>query len=54
VKGFYQKRGFYFDEIFSPIVKMSFICVVLDLAASLDLEVDEMDAKTAFLHGELD
>ena len=54
VKGFNQKRGVDFDEIFSPVVKISSICVVLGLAASLDLEVEQMDVKTAFLHGDLD
>ncbi|WMV15201.1 hypothetical protein MTR67_008586 [Solanum verrucosum] len=34
VKGFNQKKGIDFDEIFSPVVKMSSICVVLGLAAT--------------------
>ncbi|GJR09098.1 putative RNA-directed DNA polymerase [Tanacetum coccineum] len=54
VKGFSQKRGIDFDEIFSLIVKMGSIRVVLGLAASLDLEVEQMDIKTTFLHGDLD
>lgn len=54
VKGYSQKRGIDFDEIFSPVVKMGSIRVVLGLAASLDLEVEQMDVKTAFLHGDLD
>jgi hypothetical protein len=33
---------------------MSSICVVLGLAASLDLEIEQMDVKTAFLHGDLE
>ncbi|GKV41223.1 hypothetical protein SLEP1_g48789 [Rubroshorea leprosula] len=53
-KGFSQKKGVDFSEIFSPIVKMSSIKVVLGLAACLDLEVEQMDVKTAFLHGDLD
>ncbi|GJW67627.1 putative RNA-directed DNA polymerase [Tanacetum coccineum] len=39
---------------FSPVVNMGSIRVVLGLAASLDLEVEQMDVKTAFLHGDLD
>ena len=35
VKGFSQKQGIDFDEIFSPVVKMSSIRVVLGLIASL-------------------
>ncbi|RVW22327.1 Retrovirus-related Pol polyprotein from transposon TNT 1-94 [Vitis vinifera] len=54
VKGFNQKKGIDFDEIFSPVVKMSSIRVVLGLTASLDLEIQQMDVKTAFLHGDLD
>ncbi|KAJ0865779.1 putative RNA-directed DNA polymerase [Helianthus annuus] len=54
VKGFSQRKGIDFDEIFSPVVKMSSIRVILGLAASLDLEVEQMDVKTAFLHGDLD
>ena len=30
------------------------IRVVLGLATSLDLEIEQMDVKTAFLHGDLD
>ena len=53
VKGFQQRKGVDFDEIFSPVVKMSSIRVVLGLAASMDLEIEQLDVKTAFLHGDL-
>jgi Reverse transcriptase (RNA-dependent DNA polymerase) len=33
---------------------MSSIWVVLGLAASLDLEIEQLDVKTAFLHGDLE
>jgi len=54
VKGFNQKKGVDFDEIFSPTVKMLSIHVVLGLATSLDLEVKQMDVKATFLHGDLE
>ena len=54
VKSFNQKRRIDFDEIFSPVVKMPSIRVFLSLAATLDLEVEQMDVKTTFLHGDLD
>ena len=54
VKGFSQKKGVDFEEIFSPVVKMSSIRVVLSIAASQNLEVEQMDVKTAFLHGDLE
>ena len=53
VKGFNQKKGIDFDEIFSPIVKMSSNRVVLGLATSLNLEVQQLNVKTTFLHGDL-
>ena len=54
VEGFNQKKGIDFDEFFSPVVKMTSIHTVLGLAASLNLEVEQMDVKTAFLHGDLE
>ena len=54
VKGFGQKKGIDFEEIFSPVVKRSSIRVVLALAASQDLEIEQLDVKTAFLHGDLE
>ena len=54
VKGFSQKHGVDFDEIFSLVVKMNSIPVVLGLVASLDLELEQLYVKTAFLHGDLE
>ena len=54
VKGFNKKKGIEFEEIFSPVVKMSSICVALGLATRLNLEVEQLDVKTAFLHGDLE
>ena len=48
VKGFNQKQEIDFDEIFSLVVKMSSIRVVLRLVASLDLELEQLNVKTAF------
>ena len=54
VKGFAQKEGIDFNEIFSPIVKMSSIRIIFGLVATLDLECEQLDVKNAFLHGELE
>ncbi|KAI5312737.1 hypothetical protein L3X38_041911 [Prunus dulcis] len=54
VKSFSQKKGIDFEDIFSPVVKMSSIYVVFNLAASLNLEIEQLDVKTAFLHGDLE
>jgi len=54
MKGFGQRKGVNFDEIFCLVVKMTSIRVILGLAASLNLEVEQMDVKTTFLHGDLE
>ena len=54
MKGFNQKKGIDFEEIFSLVVKMSSIRVALGLAARLNLEVEQLDVKIAFLHGDLE
>jgi hypothetical protein len=54
VKGFAQKKGIYFDEIFSPIVKMTSIRTILSHVAVEDLHLEQLDVKTIFLHGDLE
>lgn len=53
VKGCNQKKNIDFDEIFSPMVKMTSIKIVLGLAPSLNLKIEQLDVKTVFLHGDL-
>ncbi|MCO5608030.1 hypothetical protein L7F22_062233 [Adiantum nelumboides] len=52
-KGFKQEHGIDFNEILSPIVKMTTLCMVLGLVAHEDMELSKMDVKTVFLHGDL-
>ena len=54
VKGCNQKKGIDCEEIFSPMVKMTSIRAILGLTAKQDLEVEQLDVKIAFLHGDLD
>jgi hypothetical protein len=54
VKGFAQKKGIDFDEIFSPVVKMTSIRTILSLVAVEDLHLEHLDVKTSFLHGDLE
>jgi hypothetical protein len=54
VKGFAQNKGIDFDEIFSPIVKMTSIRTILILVAVEDLHLEQLDVKTSFLHGDLE
>ena len=50
VKGFQQKNVVDFDEIIAMVVKMTSIRI----AASMDLEIEQLDVKTAFLHADLE
>ena len=52
-KGYSQVEGIDFGEIFSPIEKFTSIRFMLSLAASFYLEVEQMDVKRTFLHGDL-
>ena len=54
VKRFQQKEGIDYNEIFSSMVKLTTIRMVLVLVARDDLYLEQMDVKTAFLHGDLD
>lgn len=47
-------EGVDYNEVFSPVVKHSFIRILLAIAAYFDLELDQMNVKTAFLHEILD
>ena len=42
------------EKTFSPVVRFTSICLILATVAHLDLELYQMDVKTAFLNGELD
>jgi len=53
-KGYTQMEGVDFLETFSPVVRFDSIRVILAMVAHLDLELHQMDVKTAFLNGELD
>ena len=53
-KGYSQVEGIGFHEIFSPVVKLVSTRTVLALTALLNLELEQLDVKTTFLHGDLD
>lgn len=53
-KGFTQVEGVDFHEIFSPVVKHCSIRQMLTMVTQMDMELEQLDVKTAFLHGELE
>ena len=53
-KGYAQKYGIDYDEIFSPAVRFSSIRPLLAFAVQHDFLIHQMDVETAFLNGKLD
>lgn len=53
-KGFTQIEGIDYNEIFSPVVKHVSIRLMLSVVVNYDMELEQLDVKTAFLHGTLD
>ncbi|KAG8488518.1 hypothetical protein CXB51_016434 [Gossypium anomalum] len=47
-------KGVDFTDVFSPVVKHSSIRALLGIVAMHDLEFEQIDIKTAFLHGEIE
>ena len=53
LRGFTQREGVDYDEMFSPVVKPATIRVVLSIATFHSWPIHQMDVKNAFLHGDL-
>lgn len=53
-KGFTQKEGVDYTETFSPVSSKDSFRIIMALVAHYDMELHQMDVKTAFLNGELD
>jgi hypothetical protein len=53
-KGYSQVEGIDFGEIFSPVANLTSIRFILSIVVAFDLEVEQMDVKIAFLHGDLE
>eukprot|EP00253_Pinus_taeda_P011112 PITA_11112 len=53
-KGYSQVPRIDFGDIFSPVAKVTSIRLLLYVVAAFDFEVERMDVKTTFFHGDLE
>lgn len=54
IKGYTQRKGTDYEETYSPVVRYTTIRYLFALAAKYGWEIDQMDAVSAFLQGEID
>ena len=54
VKGFEQREGLDYNETFASVVKPMSYKALFAIAAAKDLEIEQMDVKTAFLYGAIE
>ncbi|CAI7914827.1 unnamed protein product [Closterium sp. NIES-54] len=54
IKGFQQREGIHFQDVFAPIAKAPTLRVLLAAAVVCGWKVEQMDVKTAFLYGVVD
>ena len=53
-KGYRQKEGLDYFDIYSPVSRITSIRMLIAIASLNNMEIHQMDVKTAFLNGELD
>jgi len=54
VKGYRQRAGFDYEETYSPVASITGVRILLTIAAAHNLNLEQFDVKTAFLHGDID
>lgn len=52
-KGYVQRQGVDFEEVFAPVVRLESVRLLVALAAQKGWQVHHMDVKSAFLNGDL-
>ena len=52
VKGYRQKAGIDYDEVFAPVARMETIRLLISVAAHEGWQMHQMDVKSAFLNGD--
>lgn len=53
VRGFLQREGVDYMDTFASVVKPMSYKALFAIAAAFDLELEQMDVKTAFLNGDI-
>jgi hypothetical protein len=53
-KGYTQREGIDYNETFSPVSCKDSFRIIMTLVAHYDLELHQMDVKTAFLNEDLE
>ena len=53
-KRYSQQPGVDYGETYAPVAKFASIRTILSIGGMLNLEIHQMDVKTAFLHGDLE
>ena len=53
-QGYSQVKGVDYEKVFSPVARYTSVRSLLALANTQDLEIHQMDVKTAFFNGLLD
>ena len=51
-RGFVQREGIDFEEVFALVARMESVCLLLALVAAKDWRVHHLDVKSAFLNDE--
>lgn len=54
VQGFHQHPGVDFTDVYAPTTMAPSVRFVLSLAATYDLEIEQLDVTAAFLHADID
>jgi len=53
-KGYVQKEGIDFEEVFAPVARLDTIKLILAMAANRGWQVHHLDVKSTFLNGQLE